>query len=52
MGHWFLTICVAFQQSLELFLTSLSEIQALGAKSLSWVERFELCELASTNSKP
>jgi hypothetical protein len=45
MVSWFLTICITFWQSLELSPTSLCEIQVLGARYLSWVERFVLWAL-------
>jgi hypothetical protein len=41
-GYWFLTIFITFWQSLELSPISFCEIQALGARFLSWVERFVL----------
>jgi hypothetical protein len=45
MVSWFLTICITFWQPLELSPTSLWEIQVLGARFLSWVERFVLWAL-------
>jgi hypothetical protein len=48
---WFLTICIEFKQYFELSPTSLLKIQVLDTKPLSWVERFELCEQMSINSK-
>jgi hypothetical protein len=45
MGCWFLTVFITFWQPLELSPTSLCEIQALGARFLSWVERFVLWAL-------
>jgi hypothetical protein len=45
MGCWFLNIFITFWQPLELSPTFLCEIQALGARFLSWVERFVLWAL-------
>jgi hypothetical protein len=45
MVIWFLAICITFWQPLELSPTSLCEIQVLGVRFLSWVERFVLWAL-------
>jgi hypothetical protein len=42
MGCWFMATCITFQQPFELSTTSLCEIQVLGARFLSWMERFVL----------
>jgi hypothetical protein len=44
-GCWFLTVFITFWQPLELSPSSLCEIQVLGARYLSWVERFVLWAL-------
>jgi hypothetical protein len=43
VGCWFLTICILFQQPLELSPTTLCEIQVLCGGFQCWVERF-VCE--------
>jgi hypothetical protein len=45
MGCWFLTICITFLRALELSQTFICEIQVLGARFLSWDERFGLWAL-------
>jgi hypothetical protein len=45
VGDWFLTVFITFWQPLELSPTFLCEIWALGARFLSWLERFVLWAL-------